>query len=223
MSSFFLDTSSVVKRYVAESGSAWIRSLTDPVAGNHCWVAAVTRVELLAAVYRRVRTGTLTPVQAGQIEAVFRHELSTHFQVIPLGTVILDRAMELVAVHPLRAYDALQLAAALYFQSQSVALGLPPPTLLSADHALNLAASSEGMSVDDPNLHPRRVTEPSTRRVESCAAPRDGLVLPQSERKLAFAGFISAGSTTPASWRRRGHAAGGWRRGRGRSPCRRVP
>lgn len=103
MAAHFLDTSGLVKRYVAEVGSAWVTGITNPMAGHSVWIASVTRVELLAALYRRVRTGTLSLLQAKQAELLFRHELSTHFQPIPTDTPLLDQAMLLVASHPLRA------------------------------------------------------------------------------------------------------------------------
>jgi hypothetical protein len=49
VATFFLDSSAIAKRYVAEVGSAWTISLTDAGSGNVCWLAAVTRVEVVAA------------------------------------------------------------------------------------------------------------------------------------------------------------------------------
>jgi predicted nucleic acid-binding protein len=151
---FFLDSSAVVKRYVAEIGSAWVQALTAPAAGNRCWLSAVTGVEVLAAFYRRVRTGTLALPQARTIEAAFRLELSALFRPIPPDVLVLGDAMRLVAAHPLRAYDAVQLASALALRSQNAALGLPTPVFVSADNDLRNAAALEGLLTDDPNLHP---------------------------------------------------------------------
>lgn len=154
MGEYFLDTSALVKRYVAEAGSLWVTGLTDLAARNKCHLATLTRVELLAALYRRVRTGSLTFAQAQQAEQAFRHELRTHYVRVPQRAAILNRAMALVVAYPLRAYDAVQLATALYVQSQNTALALPVPMFLCADQNLNRAATAEGLQVDDPNLHP---------------------------------------------------------------------
>src|ERR1022692_4790407 len=108
MAAYFLDTSALVKQYVVEPGSAWIASQTDLSASHSVWLASITRVELLAALYRRVRTGTLSLARAQKAELVFRSELTSHFHLLPADTALLDQAMLLVAVHPLRAYDALQ-------------------------------------------------------------------------------------------------------------------
>jgi hypothetical protein len=62
--------------------------------------------------------------------------------------------MTLTETHGLRAYDAVQLAAALELQATRTAAGLVPLTLVSADQDLNAAATASGMRVEDPNLHP---------------------------------------------------------------------
>src|SRR5437870_6159020 len=113
MPAFFLDTSALAKRYVVEAGSAWVTALTESAAGNTCWISSVTPVELLAGFYRRVRVRALTLVQAQLAETIFRNELVTHFLLVDLNAVIIEDAMRLVGIHPLRAYDVLQLAVAL--------------------------------------------------------------------------------------------------------------
>ena len=54
----------------------------------------------------------------------------------------------------MRAYDAVQLAAALEVNVDRASSGLSAVTLISADAALNAAAATEGLAVDDPNSHP---------------------------------------------------------------------
>jgi predicted nucleic acid-binding protein len=154
MATYFLDSSAVAKRYMQETGTPWIFSLTDPAARNQCWLATITAVEVLAAFYRRVRTGTHSLAQIQQAEQVFRTELVTHFRRISVTSLVLNRATALVTVYQLRAYDAVQLAAALTLQSRRAARALPSVTFLSADQTLNQAAAAEGLAVDDPNQHP---------------------------------------------------------------------
>ena len=48
MANYFFDTSGLVKRYIAEQGSGWIKSLTDAQSGNSLYVARVTGAELIA-------------------------------------------------------------------------------------------------------------------------------------------------------------------------------
>ena len=154
MAILFLDSSALVKRYVAEVGSAWVKSQSDPAGGNSCWIVSITRVEVLAAIHRRVRTKVLSLAQARGMEAALRRELGTLLQSIPVGTAVLSDAMRLITAHPLRAYDAVQLAAALYLQTRNAASGMSAPAFLASDRDLLRAAAAEGLSTDDPNLHP---------------------------------------------------------------------
>lgn len=153
MAGYFLDTSAIAKRYLPEVGSGWIVSLTDPAARNICWLASITRVELVAGLYRRQRLGQLTPVDAQRAAAIAFHECASIFRVLVIDTVVLDRAAILVASHGLRAYDGMQLAAALRLRDEYDRSGLPPPIFVSSDQALNDAARAEGMVVDDPLQH----------------------------------------------------------------------
>jgi predicted nucleic acid-binding protein len=150
----FLDSSALVKRYVTEVGSAWVKGGSDPAAGNKCWGASVTRVEVAAALYRRVRTRALSLGQARRVEAIFRSELGTLLQSIPVGVAVLTDAMRLVATYPFRAYDAVQLATALSLRTRNATFGLAEPLFVCADQSLILAAAAEGLRTDDPNLHP---------------------------------------------------------------------
>ena len=119
-----------------------------------CWLAAVTRVEIVSAIRQKVRAGQVNLIDAQRAEQAFRSELGTHFHVVAITSGILDRAMDLVSAHRLRAYDAVQLSAALFVQGQSAAVGLPGLIFVSADQSLNQAAAAEGLAVDHPNQYP---------------------------------------------------------------------
>jgi len=60
---YYLDTSAVVKRYVAEVGTTWVSALCQPTAGNTLNVTRITGAELIAALFRRVQVGSLTPTE----------------------------------------------------------------------------------------------------------------------------------------------------------------
>jgi predicted nucleic acid-binding protein len=59
----------------------------------------------------------------------------------------------LVTKHPLRAYDAVQLASAMRVQARALAK-IPGLTFLTADDRLKSIAQAEGLSADNPNDHP---------------------------------------------------------------------
>ncbi len=49
MSDYYLDSSALVKRYVDEPGSVWIRQLTEPLLGNTILLAEISLAEVAAA------------------------------------------------------------------------------------------------------------------------------------------------------------------------------
>jgi predicted nucleic acid-binding protein len=111
-------------------------------------------VEVTCAVARR-RTGkTLTTSRASSILRRFRQHLAARYTVIEVTPDLVEDAMRLGNAHALRAYDAVQLAVALEVNRSRQADGFGPVTLISADQALNDAATAQGLTVDDPNAHP---------------------------------------------------------------------
>jgi hypothetical protein len=60
VAAYFLDTSTVVKRYVQEIGTAWVQALLAPAAGHSLFLVRITLAELVAAVTRRERGGTIS-------------------------------------------------------------------------------------------------------------------------------------------------------------------
>jgi predicted nucleic acid-binding protein len=74
--------------------------------------------------------------------------------MIEVTPTLLLAARMLAERHGLRAYDAVQLAAAVGLNARWVAAGTGIITLVSADLELNAAAIAEGLTVEDPNRHP---------------------------------------------------------------------
>lgn len=149
MAAYFLDTSAIVKRYVREVGTPWVRALTDRAVGHFLFVARIAEVEMTAALARRRRLGSLSPVEAGQALAAFRQDFAQQYRIVEIHIPVLQQAAQLADRHVLRAYDSVQLAAALEIHAVD-----PSLTLISADNELNAAARAEGLAVDDPNGHP---------------------------------------------------------------------
>lgn len=153
MALIFTDSSAVVKRYVQETGSVWVGGLFTAAPANEITIVALTGVEVVAAITRRVRGGTITPVDAASSCALFLTDLNTDYQVIAVSDALLRQAIRLAQHYSLRGYDAVQLAAANEVSRLRVTTGATPLVFVSADKELNAAASGEGLSVDDPNLH----------------------------------------------------------------------
>jgi predicted nucleic acid-binding protein len=155
VTAYYVDSSALVKRFVRETGSAWVRRLTRRKPATIIYIAHITAVEVTCAVARR-RKGTppLAPRRASSILHRFRQHLTARYIVVEVTPELLDDAIRLGNAHSLRAYDAVQLAVALEVNRTHQADGFAPVTLVCSDRALNAAATAEGLTVEDPNLHP---------------------------------------------------------------------
>ena len=154
MAGYFCDSSAIVKRYVNELGSNFVDGLADAKSGNLILLARITRVEVVAAIARRLKGGSITTTDAQNALAAFQHDLTNNYFTIEITPILLAMAMSLATKHALRGYDAVQLAAALEANDERIANGLPPLILVSADTELNTAAQSEGLNVENPNNYP---------------------------------------------------------------------
>jgi uncharacterized protein len=150
---YYVDSSGLVKRYVREGGTGWVRRLTRRNPSTVIYIARIAAVEVTSAVARRRKGKTLTSAKASSILRRFRQHLAGRYTVVEITPALFNEAMRLANTYALRAYDAVQLAAALEINHNEQDAGFAPVTLISADHALNVAALAEGLSVDDPNLH----------------------------------------------------------------------
>jgi uncharacterized protein len=148
MATYFCDTGALVKRYVTETGSAWLTATIDPKGNNYVFIARITYVEVVSAISRKERGGHISATDATAAKKQFETDYSGEFVSVEIAETLILEAAKLAEKHALRGYDAVQLAAAL----QTAARNLPPLTLLSADTDLN-AAVSEGLTVDNPNNH----------------------------------------------------------------------
>jgi predicted nucleic acid-binding protein len=150
VSTYFADTSALIKRYVAEPGSAWVRSWVDPSVGNTIVISRLTTVEVVAGLARRQRENSISPVDFTTLRGRFIFDVDKYYVVIGLRKYVLTVARNLAAQYPLRALDAIQLACALETR-KTLGAGM---ILVAADHRLLTAARAEGFATDDPNLHP---------------------------------------------------------------------
>ena len=157
MSEFFLDASAIVKRYADETGSAWIRQITNPDAQNTILLPEITLAEVSAALAAKQRAPDgITVDERDRVLSRFFQDCDEHFTLISMERTLIDRAVELTQRHRLRAYDALQLATALEVNALMQARGLPTLTFVAADNDLINAATAEHLAVENP-LHHRQL------------------------------------------------------------------
>ncbi len=154
MADYYADSSALVKRHVQETGTAWFRGLSAPTTGNVIITARISMVEAYSALNRRQREAHLSATDYADIVADFTTICAAEYQLVELTASVVGQARSLLERHPLRAYDAVQLASALIAQDTLLSAGLPPLTFLAADDRLLAAAQAEGLLTDNPNVHP---------------------------------------------------------------------
>lgn len=151
---YFFDSSALVKRYITEIGTSWVMTLTAPAVAHKVMIARITWVEILSALARRQREGAINTTQIEQAVQSFRYDLDMQYQVIELTSELAEYAGQLARSHPLRAYDAVQLAAALRVQADLSRAHATPLIFVCADERLLAIAQAEGLRTANPNTYP---------------------------------------------------------------------
>jgi uncharacterized protein len=134
----YLDTSSLVKLYVAEAHSSLVRNWTDEAE-----IVATCRVaypEMIFALNRRFRTGDLAKGNYALLMKTFTAEWR-HFAILDFDEIEAGRLAE---AHGLRGFDAIHLSAAKLLKASE---GAPAVAFSSFDEKLNAAAVAEKLSV----------------------------------------------------------------------------
>jgi predicted nucleic acid-binding protein len=150
---YHCDSGGLVKRYVDEVGSDWVRAIVAPAAANTVSIADITRAEVTGALARRAREGVITLNERDELIQTFRAHHATQYRIVPTQPRIIDLAAELLQRHPLRAYDAVQLASASIVNQSIIAYGLPPLIFVTADDRIT-ATRGDAVTAENPNLHP---------------------------------------------------------------------
>lgn len=153
MDSFYLDSSSLVKRFAREKGTRWLFDIFRRKPAVRLFVARVTHVEVSSALARRAKSGSLGTNAENRYSQRLSRLFKFRFLKVELGEALTLEAVQLARKYALRGYDAVQLAAAIEVQKELSRAGFPPLTFLSADNDLNAAAVAEGLIVENPNDH----------------------------------------------------------------------
>jgi predicted nucleic acid-binding protein len=110
----YADASALVKRYVAEAGSAEVEKLLR--APNVAGTAVISRAEVAAALGKAARVGALTRTEAETALNTFRAQWP-HLLRLRLNEAVIRRADELAWTLGLRGYYAVHLSAAETWQA----------------------------------------------------------------------------------------------------------
>ena len=146
MASVYLDTSVLLKLYIAEEGTERVASIAEDAADGRIVILDLAPIEARSAIRRREREGDIAGADADRVLRRIEDDVSSLFLVQPSTSAVMEEAARLIDRHPLRAYDALQLAGCLVVcrgMTESV-------TFVCADARLCEAAANEGMTTLNP-------------------------------------------------------------------------
>jgi predicted nucleic acid-binding protein len=135
----YWDSSAIVSVLIKESSTATLRALRDEDPDQTVW--CLTPVEIASALARRAREGL--PADQEKVVRAGWSVLSDRWEEVGAMELVRSRALRLLNTHPIRAGDALQLAAALIACEERPEL-LP---FVCLDDHLRDAARREGFSV----------------------------------------------------------------------------
>jgi predicted nucleic acid-binding protein len=141
----YLDASALVKRYVAEAGSANVAALID--AARAVSTAVISRAEVTAALAKAVRAGLAPRRSAAAALADFEADWPDLVR-LDVSEAVVARAAQLAWHLGLRGYDAVHLASALRWQE---ALG-KPVAVATYDPDLWRGARASGLEPWPANL-----------------------------------------------------------------------
>jgi len=141
----YLDSSSLVKRYVQEAGSQEVAEAVEKA--SLVGTVTISRAEVAAALGKAVRLEVLPREDAWKTLQAFREEWPNLVQLQVTDSLI-SRADVLAWENGLRGYDAVQLAAASLWQEM---IGTPV-TISTFDQRLWATAPSVGLAVHPRNL-----------------------------------------------------------------------
>lgn len=136
----YLDTSALIKRFVAEKGSPLVQTLVTrkgPIA-----TAKIAYAEVYAGLTRKLREGHLSDASYALACRHFEADWQAYIRV-ELHDDTLFLARDLIRRHPLRGFDAIHLASAISLKN---ALG-EDITFAAADERLLRAAEAEDLKI----------------------------------------------------------------------------
>lgn len=138
----FWDASAIVPLLIAEPLTRRLQALLEEDSGMYVWCGS--RVECMSALARRERDSTAD--EQIMTRALHRlHEFEDQWQEIDPTNTLRDTAIRFLRVHPLRAADALQLAAAFQAAEQRPS----SLTVITLDERVASVARKEGFAVMD--------------------------------------------------------------------------
>jgi uncharacterized protein len=171
---YYLESSALVKYYVTEPGSTWVRQVVD-AEENVLVSAEITIAEVAAALGVITRMGRISRHQRDAFWEQFTRDLLQRYEFLPTRRTIITRAAALCLKHPLRGFDAIHLASGLQLHETLVQQGAEgdalSSTYVTSDDRLVTAAQTEGSRWRIPSGTPIWIPRRCLDFFPRCATP----------------------------------------------------
>ena len=153
MGAYYFDSSALIKRYITEPGSAWVQTICDPTQNHQIFVARITSTEMLSALAKSYRMQIMNEQQLMQLASLVLRDIQRQYQQVPMHPSLYHSAGKFIityAIKGLRAYDAIQLACALYANQRFITQNQATLTFVTSDAILRAVAETAGLHALDP-------------------------------------------------------------------------
>lgn len=147
----FLDSSALVKAYLEEEGTGVVIGTFNRMAGR-MFISNFVALEVLTSL--RTRFKDATSREWDDVVAEFRKDYESTFNVLEVGTAVVDSATALVMDHRqarARSMDLVHLATALRLQASNPAKRV---TMVTSDQDLAALSKECGLRTFDPSREP---------------------------------------------------------------------
>lgn len=128
-----MDSSALAKRYIREKGTEQVHSILQDTTQLALCIIVIP--EIGSALNRRVREDYLAKEKYQQIKKQFSNDIHEAI-ILQLSSQVIQRSLQLLEQHSLRAMDALHIAAGLAWQTE---------VFVTADRKQVVAAGKEGV------------------------------------------------------------------------------
>jgi predicted nucleic acid-binding protein len=149
--SFYLDASSLAKRYIPEIGSALVDAILDTVPANRIHVLNVGAGEVISVLVRKHNAGIISISDFGQAVVNFEAEIihAADVRKLSVSNRLALSSFRLIVAHSINSTDAVTLRSALAI-ARKLRAGGADLVLVASDQRLLRAAQAEGLSTFNP-------------------------------------------------------------------------
>ena len=149
--SFYMDASSLAKRYVPETGSSLVDAILDNVPGDRIYVLNIGAGEVVSILVRKKNAGVISSASFAQALLELETEIvrSADIKKLPVGNRLATSSFSLIVAHAINSTYAVILKSALAIAQKLRAAG-SDLVLVASDQRLLRAAQAEGLSTFNP-------------------------------------------------------------------------